>query len=174
MNSGRALELLLERYKLFSLLLSNIKLQGLAQLKTKLQTSESAISASNGDDPLPTELRHSSSDTVHSGDSQPREENSTPQLQEDASCQHKAVEGVTAACIECCSPYVISGWCLLVNNLLQTFPDLIGGYVHNYCIVASLSRWDTCTCIYDTSISTCIYVHVYMILASVNKNISHA
>lgn len=139
MSSGRALELLLEKYKLFSLLLSNIKLQGLAQLKTKLQTAESAITASNGNDPLPTESRHSS---VNSGDSQPREDNSTPQLQADATCQCKAVEGIIAACIECCNPYVISGWCLLVNNLLQTFPDLIGGYVHNYCIVASLSRWD--------------------------------
>lgn len=130
MSSGRALELLLEKYKLFSLLLSNIKLQGLAQLKTKLQTAESAITASNSDDPLPTES---------SGDNQPREDN---QLQVDATCQCKAVEGITAACIEYCNPYVISGWCLLVNNLLQTFPDLISGYVHNYCIVASLSRWE--------------------------------
>lgn len=136
-NSGRALEILLEKHKLFSLLLSNIKLQGLAQLKTKLQSAEPATTASKRDDPLPTESRHSSS-AVNNSDSHLREDNSTPQLQLHTTYQH---EGVTAACIECCNPYVISGWCLLVNNLLQTFPDLIGAYVHNYCIVASLTRW---------------------------------
>ena len=128
-NSGRALELLLEKHKLFSLLLSNIKIQRLAQLKTKLQSAESAVAACNGDDPLPTEL-NCSSDTVNNGDSQPR--NFLPQLQ--------AMDGITAACLDCCKPYVISGWCLLVNNLLQTFPDLIGAYMHNYCIVATLTR----------------------------------
>ena len=141
-SSGRALELLLEKHKLFSLLLSNINLQGLAQLKTQLQSAESAVTAANCDDPLPTESNSLSPDTVNNGDSQSREDSSPPQLCVCTTHQHEAIcmEGVTAACIDCCNPYVISGWCLLVNNLLQTFPDLIGAYVHNYCIVATLTR----------------------------------
>lgn len=138
-NSGRALELLLERHKLFSLLLSTIKIQGLAQLKTKLQSAELAVTASNYDDPLPTDPNHSS---VNSGNGQHREDNSPPQLH--TTHDRRGSEGVIAVYIDCCDPYVISGWCRLVNNLLQTFPDLIGAYVHNYCIVATLTRQVTC------------------------------
>ena len=133
-NSGRALELLLEKHKLFSLLLSTIKIQGLAQLKMKLQTAESAITASSGDDLLLTKS------SENNGDSQLREDNSLPQLHVYTTHQHEAMEGITAAWIDCCNPYAISGWCRLVSNLLQTFPDLIGAYLHNYCIVATLTR----------------------------------
>ena len=47
---------------------------------------------------------------------------------------------LTTACVRCCNPYVVSGWCQLVTNLLQAFPDLLSSYVHNYCVVASLTR----------------------------------
>lgn len=135
MNSGRALELLLERHNLFSLLLSTIKLQGSAQLKTKLQSAESAVAVSYGDDPLPTDSNHSPLNKVDNGGGQHSEDNSLPQ-----SYTTHDRRDVIAAYIDYCDPYVISGWCRLVNNLLQTFPDLIGAYVHNYCIVATLTR----------------------------------
>ena len=137
-NSGQALELLLETHKLFSLLLSTIKMQGLAQLKMKLYSAESAVAASNGNNHLPMECTHPQSNSVDDSNTPHKENYLQPQL-----CptdQHRGTGGVTTTCIDCCDPYVVSGWCRLVNNLLQTFPDLIGSYVHNYCVVSSLIR----------------------------------
>ena len=116
LNSGRALELLLETHKLFSLLLSVIKTQQLAQLKLKLCNPDSPNSKTPG--------------TPTSADNQDVTVSPQPGQQLEGS------EVFTVTCV----PYVVSGWCRLVNNLLQAFPDLLVSYVHNYCVVSSLTR----------------------------------
>ena len=139
MQSGRALEVLLERHQFFSLLLSAIKIQGLAQLKTKLcdMNSESVVREPSVDDPLPDGSR---SCRMNSYDGDHREDGSQCLYGVYTGHQHKGTKSITAACVDFCDPYVISGWCKLVNTLMQTFPNLIATYVHNYCIVASLTR----------------------------------
>ena len=139
LNSGRALELLLETHKPFSLLLSIIKTQCLAQLKTKLCNSQSAITKSSSQDSSPNS--HSQSENVLEVHTQLKESDTQPLILISPSDHHvEGIESVTTTCIHCCDPYVVSGWCQLINNLFQAFPELIGSYIHNYCIVTSLTR----------------------------------
>ena len=132
LNSGRALELLLETHKLFSLLLSVIKTQNLAKLKLKLLSAESGGSA---------EQDHTLGEHPQLKDTQDRKRNTDASVANTQS--NNCLEGmkcVADACVCFCNQYVVSGWCQLVNNLLQAFPDLIGSYLHNYCVITSLTR----------------------------------
>ena len=155
LNSGRALELLLESQKLFSLLLSVIKTQHLAKLKMKLYNAESARSKRLDTPTSVGAIDQCTSDSIQpqgGTTSQPLGGTNPHPLGGTASqplggttCtspdeQLEDLSVLTTACVRCCNPYVVSGWCQLVTNLLQAFPDLLSSYVHNYCVVASLTR----------------------------------
>ena len=135
------MELLLETHKPFSLLLSIIKTQCIAQLKVKLYKNTKPLNVqSQKQDSSLTNLHPS--DIPNNNSSQNIESDAEPQVvPASADCRIEGSESIVAMCSSCCNPYVLSGWCRLVSNLLQAFPELVGAYVHNYCVVASLTRF---------------------------------
>ena len=141
LNGGRALEFLLETHKLFSHLLTIVNTQYLALLKIRLyEIAKSPTTKSQKQARSPPEPPQS--DKVKDGDTGGDSERGTELTSMPVPSDHQieGVECVVAVCCRCCNPYVVSGWCKLVNNLLQAFPELVGSYVHNYCVVASLTR----------------------------------
>lgn len=135
-TSGRALELLLETHKLFSFLLSDVKTRCLIQLKLKLSSANSNSTAVKCAEQKSSSVNYTQLD--NDKDTQNLDGNGIVPTPSNRLLE--SVEDIVAAFVYCCNPYVVSGWCRLVNNLLQAFPELVGAYLQKYCVVASLTR----------------------------------